>query len=103
MIILPLTQGYVTVISDEDEARVSAHKWSLLTSSSGSRYCIGSINGIYTLLHRFIMPVEDTVIIDHKDRNGLNNQRDNLRISSFADNARKVTARRNNTSGFKGV
>lgn len=103
MIIIPLTQGYVTVVSDEDAEKVLPFSWSLLTGSSGNKYCIGNVNGTMILLHRHIMNAEDNELIDHKDRNGLNNQRNNLREASFSFNARNVSARRNNTSGFKGV
>jgi hypothetical protein len=38
------------------------------------------------LLHRFILNVDDDVKVDHKDGNGLNNQRDNLRIATQSQN-----------------
>lgn len=41
--------------------------------------------------------------IDHKDRNGLNNQKYNLRICSRGDNASNVSPKKNKLSKYLGV
>jgi hypothetical protein len=40
---------------------------------------------------------------DHRDRDGLNNQRRNLRPANYAENNRNSRRRVNNTSGYTGV
>lgn len=40
---------------------------------------------------------------DHKDQNGLNNRRDNLRPADKGQNSANVGRRADNTSGYKGV
>ena len=54
-------------------------------------------------MHRIILGSPTGCIIDHKDGNGLNNQKSNLRICSHAQNLMNTPTARNNTSGFKGV
>lgn len=52
-------------------------------------------------LHKLILPGD--YLVDHKDRNKLNNTRDNLRVSSFTLNMMNSELSILNTSGYKGV
>jgi hypothetical protein len=55
-------------------------------------------------MHSLIMGlVEPKMEIDHKDKDGLNNRKSNLRICSYKENSRNKDMQRNNTSGYKGV
>jgi hypothetical protein len=56
-------------------------------------------------MHREIMGFSpyDGKIGDHKDRNGLNNQRYNLREATFSINNHNRRGNKNNTSGYRGV
>ncbi len=54
-------------------------------------------------LHRVIMGNPAGVQIDHKDGDGLNNRRSNLRPATNAENGRNRSIQKNNTSGFNGV
>src|SRR5262245_25427251 len=47
--------------------------------------------------------LEKGELVDHKDLNGLNNTRDNLRLATPAENRRNAKALNTNTSGYKGV
>jgi hypothetical protein len=56
------------------------------------------------MLHRFILGVSDPKIeVDHKDHNGLNCRRKNLRIATRKQNMGNQRKSRVNTSGYKGV
>ncbi len=55
-------------------------------------------------MHRQIMGVtNEKCDVDHKDRNGLNNQRSNLRICSRSNNSKNRTSRKNSSSKYLGV
>ena len=59
--------------------------------------------GKQTLLHRYILKPQQGEIIDHIDRNPLNNTRQNLRIATFQLNSLNRNMQKNNTSGVVGV
>lgn len=103
---IPLTQGFVAVVSPEDFEDVSQHKWCASVGRGGRVVAIRSYreNGktVSVLLHRFIAkPLQ--LHVDHIDGDPLNNRRENLRIVTHAQNRQNTSKQSNNTSGFKGV
>lgn len=72
------------------------------------RYRLVNIDKRLHLTHRLIWSlihgsIEDASIIDHIDGDGLNNRIVNLRLASKRTNALNGGARRDNTSGVRGV
>lgn len=99
---IKLTRGKFALIDDEDFERVNQYKW---TFSQG--YAVrGKWNKGKTeiiLLHRFILNVKKNELIDHINRNGLDNQKENIRIATKQQNAINSNISVANTSGYKGV
>ncbi len=56
-------------------------------------------------MHRFLLGLKkgDKKFVDHKDSNGLNNQKNNIRVATYSENSCNIGIKSNNTSGFKGV
>lgn len=54
-------------------------------------------------MHREVMKVTKGQFIDHKNGNGLDNQKSNLRLCSNQENSRNQRLKVSNTSGYKGV
>lgn len=100
---IKLTQDKSTKIDDEDFNRVSHLKW-FAHFDGYNWYAIAKLPGnISVSLHRFIMNAKPGQRVDHEDRNGLNNLRNNLRFSTHAQNMRNIGIKSVNKSGFKGV
>lgn len=106
---IPLTRGMVALVDDEDYERVMAlGKWN---AHDGRRtfyaakgwlcQCVPNYPRQQTLrLHNFILGVCG---VDHKNGDGLDNRRCNLRSATVRQNNCNVGLRRDNSSGFKGV
>lgn len=60
-------------------------------------------NQEYIYMHRLIIGAKNEEIVDHIDRNRLNNFKNNLRITDNSGNARNASLAKNNTSGITGV
>lgn len=114
MIIIPLTQGQVTFINDEDEELVSQYTWCASTHSKSNIYYATSnllkITGIgkSISMHRLILGAKPGQVVDHKDGDGLNNQRYNIRICTVQQNvwnSAKMTHYKGKkpTSRYRGV
>lgn len=97
-----LSQGKVALVDDEDYASVAGMRWQAV-NIKGSIYACTRMNSKMQYLHRVIMQPTDRQLVDHKDGNGLNNLRSNLRICTDRQNARNSISRRNKSSHFKGV
>ncbi len=101
-----LTQGKVAFVDDEDYERVSRFKW-YARNSRGNWYAtrtLPTINGKrkQIQMHSFILEFP-ALEIDHKDGNGLNNSRGNLRLATHSQNCYNQPAAIDCKSGYKGV
>lgn len=105
---IPLTQGFVALVDDEDYEWLIQHKWYILRTKSGNLYAQTrkktpkNKSGVETM-HRMILAPPPGKLVDHIDRNGLNNQRNNLRIADKRINGINRRMHSNNTSGYRGV
>lgn len=96
-----LTRGEVALVDDEDYERVSKHSWYAYPSGADTYYA-GS-GGNVEAMHRFILDAPPDKVVDHINRNGLDNRRDNLRVCTNAQNTQNRRINSNNKSGYKGV
>ena len=103
---IPLTQGLVATIDAQDLPLAAPYLWYAqriggLTYAATNLRQRGSKTRKLLYLHRLILP--DASLIDHRDRDGLNNTRQNLRPASRAQNAHNSKLSVSNRSGHKGV
>ena len=100
---IPLTQGMVALIDDEDFGQVSQFKWCASKRINGRFYARRKANHKFIYLHRFLMDAPHDMEVDHIDGDGLNCQRYNMRQATHANNLKNRRRHSNNTSGSKGV
>jgi len=100
-----LTRGLSAMVDDEDYEFLNQWKW-YAHKSKNTFYAHRKIGkyGRLVFMHRLILGIDNTspeLFPDHMDKNGLNNQRYNLRIATRSqNNANKIST---NPSGYMGV
>lgn len=104
---IPLTKGKVALVDDDDFGWLSQYKWTAKANKNGTWYAWRNVKGcagkrIY--MHREILRVPSNMDTDHKNGNGLDNQKNNIRVCTTAENLHNSKAFRTpKTSRFKGV
>lgn len=90
---------HYALVSDEDFEKVNEHNWHIRPHCR-TIYAQAVMNGKIVPMHRFITGVKG---IDHKDGNGLNNQRCNLRKATNSQNGMNMRKQLGTSSKYKGV
>ena len=117
MKVIPLTQGKVALVDESDYSELIKFKWFAKRrhyNDDRVYYAARSINYIRDgvrctdtmFMHRQILglPKGRHPQADHKDGDGLNNQRYNLRVTDSAgNNWNRHRMQGNNTTGYTGV
>jgi hypothetical protein len=86
----------------EDYEKINNYCWCY--EKSHGVYANGLTDGKHiTLAHLVLNRVGDSSIIDHKDRNNRNNQKENLRIATKSQNGMNSKIKSNNKTGFIGI
>lgn len=94
--IIPLTKGKFAKVDNEDFYRVNEVCWTFMKRG----YCMNFYLG---KMHRFIMDCPEDMIVDHINRDKLDNRKGNLRICTNKDNAKNRNIKNGYTSKYKGV
>lgn len=110
---IPLTQGQVAIVDDEDYEWLSESTW-YAARNKESFYAARHIPpGPTSIARQFPMhnavwthyngPIPAGLTIDHADRDTLNDQQSNLRLATRAQQAQNHGLRKDNKSGYRGV
>jgi len=99
---------YQILVDDEDYKIVSKYKWSVIkrehTLYAFTSKNIGNKKTLGITMHRMLMgDSAKNMQIDHKDGNGLNNQRGNIRLATISQNAMNRRKHRLTSSKHYGV
>ena len=100
--LIPLTQGKFAIVDAEDYDWLSQYKWCAVKSRE-TFYAQRWSNGRVVGMHRVIMHAPKGVICDHKNHNGLDNRKSNLRLCTSAQNQYNKRPKKGCASRYKGV
>lgn len=101
---MPLTQGLVAFVDDDDYEKLSCYNWYV----NHYGYAVRSVKGDCNkkiFMHREILGVKtySKIHVDHINRNTIDNRKENLRECNRSENQSNRSKQSNNKSGYKGV
>jgi hypothetical protein len=107
---IELTQGQYALVDDEDFIELSQHKWyAFYSKKTNSFYAVRTAKTKPNdkrekiQMHRVIMKAKKGEMVDHKNHDTLNNQKENLRLCNCSQNLMNRRRFKNNSSGVIGV
>lgn len=82
---------------------LSAIRWHNQSGRNGKEYVVGRCQGKPVLMHRLIMGASGSLMIDHKNNDGYDNRRENLRFATRSQNQQNRRKNIKSENKFKGV
>lgn len=103
---IQLTQGKVALVDDDDYEWLSQYKWYYMSrgkhsNSPGYAARHSSKKTIY--MHLAIMNAPNGIEVDHRFGDSLDNQKENLRFCTDAENSKNKHKRTESQSKYKGL
>lgn len=99
---IPLSNGKVALVDDEDYEELNKFRW-CAQKGLNTLYARRMAKQRWISMHRQIIGAKPDNSVDHINHNGLDNQKHNLRLCTNSQNQRNRGPKRNNTCGYKGV
>jgi len=95
------------LIDSEHFEAISQFRWTITKKRRGVKtaYVVRCTypEGKMIQLHRAIIAAKPGQIVDHKNMNGLDNRKANIRLCSYSENNMNTRRRKDNKSGYKCV
>lgn len=104
LVSIEMKHGIVSIVSIQDYETIRNYKW-CAAKRANTHYAVARDRKTKknVLMHRILLNAKPDEQVDHRDGDGLNNQRNNIRKCSIFDNMQHTKFRKNNTSGHRGV
>jgi hypothetical protein len=105
---IPLTQGKVAMVDDDDFEWLNQWKWRVCWMPGSQNFIARSqlprgTGSRSLIMHRLILNAPPGVEVDHINHDTLDNRRGNIRLCSSSQNKMNRRAHKNSKSGLKGV
>lgn len=94
-----LSQNKLTLVENNDFKKVNQYKWFYQHGYAATH----QVDGKFIYLHRFLLDATKGDIVDHINRNKLDNRRSNLRFITQSQNVFNSKILTTNKSGYRGV
>jgi len=109
--IIKLTRGKVALVDDEDYERLRCYKWHAWSNPPRNKswyakrtVYLGDYRTMSIFMHREILGLgSNDPEVDHRDGDGLNNRRNNLRIATCSENRSNRVRAEQSTAPYKGI
>lgn len=107
--LVPLTQGYVAIIDAEDVDRIGQYTWHWLRKPGNDYgYAVRNRRQVYgehgiQRMHLMLLPPKDGFVVDHINRDRLDNRKCNLRYATLEQSSQNREVRHLNQLGYRGV
>ena len=95
---IKLPSGHIVLVDDEDCELVSQFNWNVKDNGY-----VRATKKPHILIHRLILNAKKGELIDHIDRNPLNNQKSNIRLCNGSQNNMNTVKKQGCASKYKGV
>lgn len=101
---IKLTQGKYVAVDNEDYEKLAQHEWEAIKGHA-TFYAVRRSPRSKCLIrmHRVVTNAPQGLQVDHKNNNGLDNQKGNLRLCSCSQNKQNGKPHKNTSSKYKGV
>lgn len=108
LVYISLTQGKEAIIDAADLPIVAPYRWHASKGHGDIWYAkatiqLGHRRSTTIFMHRIIDGAPEDVQVDHRDHDGLNNRRHNVRRCGHDQNLQNMRKKTSNTSGYIGV
>lgn len=101
--LVELTKGYFAIVDDEDFDYINQFSWHVVITKN-NKYAAGNIKGKTVQMHRLILNASKNKFVDHKNMNGLDNRKNNLRLCNRSQNRMNTLKPCNSKSSkYKGI
>ena len=100
--LIPLTRDRFAIVDAEDYEWLNQHKWHVCKSRT-TEYAVMYSDQKHLSMHRLLLNAPAGLVVDHRDCNGLNNRKSNLRLCTHQENSYNQRPRLGGTSRFRGV